>query len=436
MILFISDFDMRGSGYMNIAVSLCNQLAMNHGRQVTALGIGYDKSEHNWPFSILPISPSEYMSHIPAEIHNLISLGREGRWTKPEAIVVALDIPLQERMLQMDRQGLPYIGIFPIESGPLCNSWALSVSMMTEKLVISQFGEKMIEDAGVDSTYLPVGIDSESWRPPAIIDGKSERETIRESLGIKEGEFIVLTVADNQERKNLAVAAESIARLRSKGVDAKWILVTRVLSPVGWKLDDLAAQFDITEAVTKYDRGLPFDRLWFLYAAADAFLLTSKAEGLCMPILESMACATPVVATNATAIPEHIYEEPDWSRVKDGKWGKGKPRKQRGWPIDVAYTSIDPWGNSVRSFADPESAAKAMKYIYNNPKKVSEVTTLALAYARTRTWDKAGRVLEDALARAIAASAPVGEEPAQPAGSMPDSMPRPVPVVGGKVGEV
>ena len=40
MIIFVSDFDLRGSGYMNIAVALCKELA-DRGHDVKALGIGY-----------------------------------------------------------------------------------------------------------------------------------------------------------------------------------------------------------------------------------------------------------------------------------------------------------------------------------------------------------------------------------------------------------
>ncbi|KKM79680.1 hypothetical protein LCGC14_1347430, partial [marine sediment metagenome] len=41
MILFISDFDLTGSGYMNIAISLCNELA-RRGYNIKALGMGYN----------------------------------------------------------------------------------------------------------------------------------------------------------------------------------------------------------------------------------------------------------------------------------------------------------------------------------------------------------------------------------------------------------
>lgn len=43
-----------------------------------------------------------------------------------------------------------------------------------------------------------------------------------------------------------------------------------------------------------------------LYAACDGWLFTSRAEGFGLPILEAMACRTPVLATAAGAAPELI----------------------------------------------------------------------------------------------------------------------------------
>jgi len=433
MTIVVSDFDLRGSGYMHIAVSLCNEL-VKRGRKVTALGIGYDMSEHSWPFSIIPIAPVDSLRHVPAAIHNFKAMSDAGDWHPIEAIVVALDIPMQEKFLQMERFGIPYIGIFPIESGPLTNSWMSSLSQMNDRLVISEFGQRMISDTGLDARYLPVGIDTESWRPPDV--SENEKATIRKALGFEKDEFIVLTVADNQERKNLSAAAEIISLARKK-INAKWVLVTRVTSPVGWKLDDLAVQFDITEAFTKFDRGLPFDRLWMLYAAADAFLLTSKAEGLCLPFLESQATALPVLATDATSTPEHAWVDPDWSRLKDGRWNKGKPKGQRGFPLEVGFDTIDPWGNSVRSFVDVPKAAKALVNLSKmNPSKLKAITDAGLEYARTRTWRAAGDVLELSIRESVTAALQLAhamqpQEPDDPTagGVVPSSLPRPVPVL-------
>jgi glycosyltransferase involved in cell wall biosynthesis len=41
-----------------------------------------------------------------------------------------------------------------------------------------------------------------------------------------------------------------------------------------------------------------------LYNAADVLLLTSEYEGFGMPLLEAMACGTPIVASRVASIPE------------------------------------------------------------------------------------------------------------------------------------
>jgi len=57
-------------------------------------------------------------------------------------------------------------------------------------------------------------------------------------------------------------------------------------------------------AHTEYYARPPQDRLRELYARCDAWLFSSRTEGFGMPILEAMACRTPVIGTPAGAAPE------------------------------------------------------------------------------------------------------------------------------------
>lgn len=370
-ILYISDFDLKGSGYSNIALKLCTHL-VNHGYDVLTVGFGYKGEEHNHPFTIIPLHGLE---HIAPMIKNLQNSGVE-----IEAIVTALDIPLQLNLLRhINAPGdIPYIGIFPLEAGPLCQSWAIDLLRMDKRLIMTEFGKEELARAGVTSTVIPIGVDTESWRPPT----PDERTTLRKALGVKDDTFVVLTVADNQERKNLSRSMEIFADFSKDYPNSQYWLVTRVGSPVGWKLNDLAIQLGIMDKFNAWDRGMAFKQLWGLFAASDCFLLTSKAEGLAMPVLEAMAMRLPVVGTDCTAIREHLFN--------------------RGYLINTDYVIIDPFGNGNRYFADRTYGAHLLKDIpdpfYREEKEL--FINEAYSYVQARTWDKAGAVLVEAIEHA------------------------------------
>jgi len=374
-IIYVSDFDLRGSGYANIAVALCSQLT-KRGHDVIALGLGYNGQEHEHPFRIVPAK----LFQIP----QMVTLLRQS--ITIDTVVVALDIPLQEALMEkLNVPGdVPYIGLFPLEGPPLCMSWAVQLMRMNERLCMSQFGVEEMAACGVPSTFIPIGVDCEAWRPAS----PDERAAVRLALGMPDDTFVVLTVADNQERKNLSRAMEifahfslDITRQDSKR-DTQWHLVTRPTSPVGWKLQDYAMRWNVAERMMMYNRGIPFKSLWSLFVAADAFLLTSKAEGLAMPVLEAMATRLPVIGTNCCAIAEHL---------RDG----------RGILIEPDYVMVDPWGNSLRYLAGLDSGIEAMEHLAAMPSVEREaMLDKAQAYTQARTWDKAADVLEVAIGRA------------------------------------
>ena len=389
MIVLFSDLDLKGSGYMNITIALANQLATRFERKVLILGMGYSGTAHDWPFQIIPVRPGQAFQHASAMLQNLVTLANGGLNDAVEAFVVLLDVPHQEMCFSwpiIGNRHVPYIGVLPIESGPLCDTWANSLGRLDSRLIISQYGTDQCEKAGLQATHIPIGLDTEAWRMPL----EGEVESLRETMGIEPDEFVVLTVADNQERKNLSATARTIAILKHKhNVNVKWILVTRVGSKVGWKLADLAIEHDIVDQLVTFERGIEHSRLWILNTLADAFLLTSKAEGLCMPIIEAMASGTPVVATNATALKEHL-------QAPDGTW--------RGFPVKAEYVYQDPWGNSYRHFVDPEDAAKQLKKVHQlvQKGKIQPYIDRGRAYAEGRDWDAAGDVLNDAIEEVIA----------------------------------
>jgi glycosyltransferase involved in cell wall biosynthesis len=103
----------------------------------------------------------------------------------------------------------------------------------------------------------------------------------------------VLTVASHTARKNLSALVPAAQALASEGVD---------LLVAGGHRPQFAAEANLT-GLTLLGH-VPDDDLPALYAGAEAFVLPSVYEGFGLPVLEAMASGTPVVAADATALPE------------------------------------------------------------------------------------------------------------------------------------
>lgn len=375
-IIVVSDFSFRGSGYFNIVVPLCKGLHEG-GHDVKAVGLGYMGEPHDLPYSILPCNN---YSDAHAMVNNL-----KIQWGA-DIVIVALDIPTQAGFIDLSKRlEFPIIVITPLENPPLTMSWSMLLQQADKVFFISQMGADEAIKAGVESAeHILVGMDTKAWR----MRTNEEYVQGRKLFNISDDTLVVLTVADNQERKNLSKAMEIVSKVKHEaGIKVKYILVTRENSDVGWKLRDLAMTYNIASDVIIFERGMPFGELYSLYAMADVFLLTSKAEGLGMPVMEAMSVGVLVVATNCGAMPELL--------------GDG-----RGFLMDTEYSMIDPWGNSRRDFPDAKDGADTLWHLATDAREgnkvhVDGIVGNAREYMETRTWDfpvsQVDRAIEELL---------------------------------------
>jgi glycosyltransferase involved in cell wall biosynthesis len=366
-ILVITDMDFSGSGYYYISVPLLTELT-KMGHEVRVVGLSYKGEEHNYPFSIIPCKDT---NDAHAIVHNLHVMPHMA----PDVIVVALDIPMQimffEKLAQYKK---PYIAITPLENGPLTMSWTAPMFNFSWTFFISELGKQEALKAGLKKVdHILIGIDSNFWRVPT----PDEKKGLRKGMGIEDDEFVILTVADNQERKNLWAALSVTSELKKRGKKVRHILVTRVDSPFGWKIRDLAMTLGINQEVMTMNRGMSRENLWSLYALSDCFLLTSKAEGLGLPVMEAMSSGLPVVATDTGALTELLA---------DG----------RGFLIAPEYKFCDVWGNSSRAMFGIQEGANVIESLSESP-LFSLAAQKARGYIEGRSWDVPAKQLHDKI---------------------------------------
>ncbi len=114
----------------------------------------------------------------------------------------------------------------------------------------------------------------------------------------------ILFLGTLEPRKNLRRLLEAYARLRTRHGATLPPLV--IAGGKGWFYEEIyaaAAQLGLLDAVI-FPGYIPAEDLPWWYRAAELFVYPSIYEGFGLPVLEAMACGTPVVTSTASKLPE------------------------------------------------------------------------------------------------------------------------------------
>jgi len=113
----------------------------------------------------------------------------------------------------------------------------------------------------------------------------------------------VLAVGNIQPRKNLLRLVEAYGRLASRHALPHDLVLVGQARWQASEIGMLIRRLDLGERVRAIGYARAED-LPALYRGADLFVYPSLYEGFGLPVLESMACGTPVLASEVSAIPE------------------------------------------------------------------------------------------------------------------------------------
>ncbi len=213
--------------------------------------------------------------------------------------VWTFEVPLLNQMCVASWVPVDHLGVPAMTRGWFRMSGAVPIAM-------SRFGETVLRESGYNPLYVPHGVDTATFTP-------GDRAGARASAGLPADAFIVGMVANNigkdGNRKAFAEQIAAFARLRARHSDAMMVLHTDVTSPLGMDLRTFLADhlpdgsYSFTDPYM-YRRGMNPSAVASIYRSIDVLSNCSYGEGFGIPILEAQACGTPVVVTDATAMPE------------------------------------------------------------------------------------------------------------------------------------
>jgi glycosyltransferase involved in cell wall biosynthesis len=173
----------------------------------------------------------------------------------------------------------------------------------------STWSRDRLVDYGIDPagiTVVPHGVKTDVFAPLH----EDDRRAGRAALGVPEDEVLFVNVGVATWNKGLDILIKAFAQVRKRYPKTRLLLkdhkalygigADRVLAQVSREQPGLVTG-EVLAGISLISGSLDQTQLRALYAVADAYVSPYRAEGFNMPVLEAMACGTPVIVTDGGA---------------------------------------------------------------------------------------------------------------------------------------
>lgn len=179
-------------------------------------------------------------------------------------------------------------------------------------ITISNFSKQdIVKQYGVSKEKITVaypGFNKNIFHP---IENIMKIKRVLKKYGIND--LYIIYVGTIQPRKNLTRLIESFSRVilsDQRRIPLELVIVgkTKGEGREGWLYEDILKtpkEFGIKDRV-KFLGFVPTNDLAYLLSGALAFIQPSLWEGFGIPVLEAMACGTPVIVSNVSSLPEVV----------------------------------------------------------------------------------------------------------------------------------
>lgn len=155
---------------------------------------------------------------------------------------------------------------------------------------------KRVPDAVEKVSVIPLGVSAEMGACSATACSACAR--------VRELRPYLLCVGNRKPHKNFQFAVDVLSALRPEWPALRLVVVGRHFDASDG-VRERAVVRGVGDSVVELE-GISDLELRCLYSNAEALLFPSLYEGFGLPILEAMACGTPVVASNRASVPEVV----------------------------------------------------------------------------------------------------------------------------------
>jgi glycosyltransferase involved in cell wall biosynthesis len=177
------------------------------------------------------------------------------------------------------------------------------VRRLTGVIAVSESGKAdILEHTGVDEGrvfVIPNGVDLDKFCPQ---DPEESRSRVRRELGVSHPYLLYVSRLEHPGKNHVRLIQAFAHLKRDRAIPHQL-----VLAGPDWTRADAVHEAVALSGVANDIRTPGYvagDLLPSLYAAADLLVFPSLYEGFGLPILEAMACGTPVACSNISSMPE------------------------------------------------------------------------------------------------------------------------------------